>query len=160
MRFSLARQNFEKRRLSCAVRSDQAVAITLSELDRNVLEQNAFAELNRQTLCTDHDSRFVTVSGIVAQVRGLRGGFGLTTVYQFNRYCSASQRTEPVAHAVGGRSVSIKWSPGIEGIVAKRTNPLLLSGVVITKLASPRGTDTQGNPNWKVRIEGEVSLAS
>ena len=35
----------------------------------------------------------------------------------------------------------------------------LLSGIVPHKLASPRGNDTQGNPNWKVRIEGEVRLA-
>ena len=30
----------------------------------------------------------------MAQVRGFRGDLGLTTVYQCNRYCSASQRTE------------------------------------------------------------------
>jgi hypothetical protein len=28
------------------------------------------------------------------------------------------------------------------------------------KLASPSGHDTKGNPNWKVRIEGEVKLSA
>jgi hypothetical protein len=28
------------------------------------------------------------------------------------------------------------------------------------KVASPSGLATKGNPNWTVRIEGEVSLAS
>jgi hypothetical protein len=27
------------------------------------------------------------------------------------------------------------------------------------RVASPRGTDTRGNPNWTVPIEGEVRLA-
>ena len=35
----------------------------------------------------------------------------------------------------------------------------LLSGILPLSMASPRGTDTQGNPNWTVRIEGEVRLA-
>ena len=29
-----------------------------------------------------------------------------------------------------------------------------------TDVVSLRGADTQWNPNWKVRIEGDVSLAS
>ena len=36
----------------------------------------------------------------------------------------------------------------------------LLSWILTLKLASPRGTDTRGNPNWTVRIEGEVTLSA
>ena len=33
-------------------------------------------------------------------------------------------------------------------------------GILPLRVASPSGLATKHNPNWKVRIEGEVSLAS
>ncbi len=30
----------------------------------------------------------------------------------------------------------------------------------LLSMASPRGTTTEGNPNWTVRIEGEVTLSA
>ncbi len=36
----------------------------------------------------------------------------------------------------------------------------LLSGVLPLNMASPRGIEPNQNPNWNVRIEGDVELAS
>src|SRR4029078_13486118 len=46
-RLEIAAQDFHERRLAAAVGADQAVAIAVAELDRDVLEQGLGAELHR-----------------------------------------------------------------------------------------------------------------
>ncbi len=46
-RLEIAAEDFHERRLAAAVGADQAVAIAVAELDRDVLEQGLGAELHR-----------------------------------------------------------------------------------------------------------------
>ena len=53
-RLDFAREDLQQRRLPGTVRSDQAVAVAARELERDIFEEDAFAELKREVGGRDH----------------------------------------------------------------------------------------------------------
>ena len=60
--FHAARDNFQERRLSRPVRTDQADAVTRGDGEGNVLEKRRYTEAFREALCIDDGSQMIRVS--------------------------------------------------------------------------------------------------